>query len=184
MPSMASVILRAAARAASSAAWAASRCATATAAAASDPLMCASSVAAAATARSPASSGSVHPPIAARHPRSRLSLGSGSTIAPLPPRFVKPGIYTADLNLIRTQHLCLYVDWAIFEADDKDLESDQMKPYGPCTSAGASFLTRSVTATRWLAGSPPSRRLCCVWRKTRNLICLTDLGLTSLPMGS
>ncbi|CAD6266317.1 unnamed protein product [Miscanthus lutarioriparius] len=160
---MASVILRAAARAASLAAWGASRCATA--AAASDPLMCASSVAAAATARSPASSGSVHPPIAARHPRSRLSHGSGSTIAPLPPRFVKP-------------------DWAIFEADDKDLESDQMKPYGPCTSAGASFLTRSVTATRWLAGSPPSRRLCCVWRKTRNLICLTDLGLTSLPMGN
>jgi hypothetical protein len=34
-------------------------------------------------------------------------------------------IYTADLDLIRTQHLCLYVDWAIFEAYEKDLESDE-----------------------------------------------------------
>ncbi|XP_066323688.1 uncharacterized protein [Miscanthus floridulus] len=107
---MVSVILRAAARAASSAAWTSSRyAAVAAAAAASDPLMRASSVAAAVTARSPASSGSFLP-IAARHPWSRLSQGSGSS----------PHCHHASSNQVLG-----FPDWAIFEADDKDLESDE-----------------------------------------------------------
>jgi len=53
----------------------------------------------------------------------------------------------------------VYVGREEFVAEEKDLESDEAL-YGPCTNGGASILTRSETAMRWLAGSANSRKQC------------------------